>query len=185
MILLIAAISTIIASDNIVLKITLTCIVGITIAVWITIIVKRNKTKSTRIQVNAEYSKKQLLTTTEVLFYKKLQNVAKALNLEVIPQINLASIINKENKGYQTELFRNVDFGLFDDNYNVVLLIELNDKTHLSNNRQERDSKVNLICEKAGIKILTFWVMTDNNENEIRTSIINAINEQEQQKKIA
>lgn len=49
-------------------------------------------------------------------------------------QVNLASIISKDsNQRYQSELYRNVDYGIFSkDLTKLYLLIELNDSTHKS-----------------------------------------------------
>lgn len=48
----------------------------------------------------------------------------------VLPQVNLASIINKkENSKYRTELFRDVDFAIFSKDFQkLYLLIEINEK---------------------------------------------------------
>ena len=37
-------------------------------------------------------------------------------------------------------------------------MVEINDNTHIRKDRLERDKKVNEICEKAGLPILTLWV---------------------------
>lgn len=75
----------------------------------------------------------------------------------VLPQVNLASVIDKEDQGFRTELFRNVDFGVFDYNYRPLLLIEINDNTHFRKDRVERDKKVNAICRRAKLPLVTFW----------------------------
>ncbi|MFR9028073.1 MAG: DUF2726 domain-containing protein [Clostridium sp.] len=41
--------------------------------------------------------------------------------------------------------------------YRPVFLIEINDQTHLAQERRERDRKVADICEEAGIPLITFW----------------------------
>ena len=41
--------------------------------------------------------------------------------------------------------------------YCPVFLIEINDQTHLAQERRERDRKVADICEEAGIPLITFW----------------------------
>ena len=104
------------------------------------------------------YSAKQsLMTNCEKAYFDVLQKVTFP-NYTVQPQINLASIIDKANQSkYRSELFRNVDFGVFDKNYSLLLLIEINDKTHYQNDRIARDKKVHEICEKAGIPLVTFW----------------------------
>ena len=77
----------------------------------------------------------------------------------VQPQINLASVIDKETQSaYRNELFRNIDFGVFDSDYNLKLLIEINDNTHNKTDRIIRDMRVNEICKSAGVPLVEFWV---------------------------
>ncbi|MBE6916660.1 MAG: DUF2726 domain-containing protein [Ruminococcaceae bacterium] len=69
-----------------------------------------------------------------------------------------ASIIDKESQSkYRNELFRNIDFGIFDSNYSLKLLIEINDESHMRADRSARDSKVKTICDEAGIPLIVFW----------------------------
>ena len=74
---------------------------------------------------NPEYSyfKKRLMTRTEKQYFDYIKNSINPSYI-VQPQVNLASIIIKVgNFRFQNELFRNIDFGIFDKNYNIVLLI--------------------------------------------------------------
>jgi hypothetical protein len=119
------------------------------------------------------YTKKRLITSNEEVFLKNLISATK--NQYIIQaQINLASIIEKtSNEKYQNELYRNVDFGIFDKNLFPLLLIELNDSSHKNFNRHQRDIKVRDICEKAGIPIVTFYSNMPNRvdyiENRLKT----------------
>lgn len=122
--------------------------------------------KGTLLNLKGYYKPKKLLTTTEILFYHKLIEATKFKNVEVLPQINLASVIEKKSK-YRNELFRNIDFGIFDENYNVIVLIELNDKTHFTNQRMKRDSNVREICKRTGIPVKTFWTTNNNTVQSI------------------
>ena len=113
-------------------------------------------------------SKESLMTDCEKEFFRVFR---KVLPNEYIlqPQINLASIINKESfSQYQNELFRNIDFGVFDQNYTLKLLIEINDATHTQPERIERDKKVAFICAQAGIPLITFWTKYGINEIYIK-----------------
>ena len=101
----------------------------------------------------------------------------------MFPQINLAAIIlkyntyNKKQTTYRNELFRNIDFGLFNrSTYKLELLIELNDQTHNYPERKERDEKVNRICISAGIKLITFWYDEDLGAASVQKKIHTAIN---------
>lgn len=76
----------------------------------------------------------------------------------VVPQINLASVINKTSNGrWHNELFHNIDFGIFDEGFNILLLVELNDSSHNRPDRIERDFKVRDIAAAASIPFITFY----------------------------
>lgn len=100
--------------------------------------------------------KERLMSATEYEYFKIINSFFGDEYL-ILPQINLASVIDKVGEGYRTELFRNVDFGVFDYNYRPLLLIEINDNTHFRKDRIERDKKVNEICKKAKLPLVTFW----------------------------
>lgn len=76
----------------------------------------------------------------------------------------MASIIEKKSYyKYNTELFRNIDFGIFDKNtFDILLLIELNDKTHKTASRRKRDLKARNICDNVNIKLITFYTTYPN-----------------------
>lgn len=94
----------------------------------------------------------------------------------VYPQINLASIINRTDvHTFQNELFRNIDFGVFDKELKPVFLIEIQDKSHLNIERQNRDKKIKLICEEAGIAIVEFWKMDKVDISDVSKKIQEAL----------
>lgn len=113
------------------------------------------------------YKKKRLLTNTELIFY----NYLKKLEPEyiILPQINLASIIRKDNidEPYQTELFRNIDFCIFNEKYEVLLAIEINDNSHKLYRRKIRDDKVRKILRSCNIDLLTYNVNYPNTEESV------------------
>ena len=127
--------------------------------------------KSYRTQQQKQYAKKKLLTPTELKFYNAIK---KHIPQEYIllPQINLASIITRTDEHkYQNELFRNIDFAIFDKNYMPIALIEINDKTHKEGKRIARDIKVKEICQSAELPLITFWTDYGINEEYIAKRI--------------
>lgn len=117
------------------------------------------------------YRKKdRLLSATEIEYYKVLEDLYGDRYI-ILPQINLASVIEKEDPGYRTELFRNVDFGVFDGGFRPILLIEINDGTHLRPDRQERDKRVGLIARRAGLPLVTFWTRDGIRREEIKRTL--------------
>lgn len=141
-----------------------------------TLELNKNETKQFEAKTKIYTRKESILTECEKYFY---DIIVKNYNEKytIIPQVSLSTIIKKEKKfenEYQNELNRIIDFGIFDKtNLKPLLLIEINDKTHLQEYRKERDKKVKEICNEAQIKIITFWTNNENNEKYI----INKINE--------
>lgn len=122
------------------------------------------------------YSTKKIMTDSELNFFNKLKYFES--DYRVIPQLNLATVIKKiNNNRYASELFRNIDFAIFSKDYStLLLLIELNDRTHETKSRQKRDIKVKNICKEANIKLITFYTKYPNEEKYIINRIINELN---------
>lgn len=120
------------------------------------------------------YSKRPFLTPNELSFYNRI----KELNNEyiVIPQVNLGAIINKFDSKYRNELFRNIDFGIFTKDFELLLLIELNDSSHNSYDRRDRDLKVKKILNDCQIKLIVFYTKYPNEKNYVLNRIRNEIN---------
>lgn len=144
---------------------------------------KTNINFSENIQVNSidkepdKYHSKELMTAAEKSFYLTLSEIVGE-EFIVQPQINLATIINKESASkYQNELYRNIDFGIFrKSNYQLLLLIELNDKTHNDTKRRQRDIKVKEICEKANLPLIAFWLNMPNTKDYVTNRIMAFLN---------
>lgn len=124
--------------------------------------------------------KKHLMTKNELYFYEIL---TKNFNSSFIiqPQVALSSIIEKNKtfeKEYQNELYRIVDFVIFDKrNFSPLLIVEINDETHYIQKRQERDKKIEQICNQAGINIMKFWTKYENKEEYVVNRISNELHQ--------
>lgn len=115
--------------------------------------------------------KKTLISKAEQSFYAAIK-ASIPEGFCVFPQINLASFIARtDDARYHNELFRNVDFLVTDSEYRPKIVIEINDQTHLNNDRKERDEKVQKICEEAGIPILKLWTNYGANPDYIKRRI--------------
>lgn len=63
------------------------------------------------------------MTKAERDFYDKIKYLEP--EYKVIPQVNSASIVSKENNNrYYTDLFRNIDFAIFDNNLEKSFIID-------------------------------------------------------------
>ncbi len=115
---------------------------------------------------NKYYTKKKLLSENELFYY----NCFKELDLKYItfPQINLASIIEKHSTNrFRNELFRNIDFCIFDKDLNLLLAIEINDSSHKRYDRILRDKKLRNILNSCNIELLTFNTSYPNTKESI------------------
>ncbi len=115
--------------------------------------------------------KTSLVTETERKFLDCIKSVLPE-GYQVQPQVNLASfIVRTDGARFQNELYRNADFMITDLDYKPLILIEINDQTHLTPDRRERDKKVGNICEEAGIPIIKLWTSYGVNPEYIRKRI--------------
>ena len=115
--------------------------------------------------------RKTLISKSEQGFFNAIKSSVPE-GYCVFPQINLASFINRtDDTRFHNELFRNVDFLITDAEYRPIFIIEINDQTHLNNDRKERDEKVRKICEEAGIPILKLWTSYGVNPEYIKGRI--------------
>ena len=162
---------------------SLSLIIIITIILLVLYIVverKNSSLQSTKQQKSATYYfRKQLMTDCEYEFYNKIKILEE--HFKIVPQVNLGAIINKVSKvTYRGELFRNIDFAIFTKDYSklLLLLIELNDKTHNQEERKNRDQKVKIICKEAGIKLICFYTTYSNEKEYVVNRILNEIEKQ-------
>ncbi len=115
--------------------------------------------------------RKTLISKSEQGFFNSIKSSVPD-GYCVFPQINLASFIDRtDDARFHNELFRNVDFLVTDSEYKPKFIIEINDQTHLNNERKERDEKVLKICEEAGIPILKLWTSYGINPEYIKGRI--------------
>lgn len=127
------------------------------------------------------YKQKKIMTDYEKYFYHVLSKLETELPIKIHPQINLATIVTKtkENR-YINELFRIIDFAIFTKDYEkLLLLIEINDKTHRQKKRYRRDQKVKQILSIANIKLITFYTEYSNQEDYILNRIRKELHDQE------
>lgn len=120
--------------------------------------------------------RKTLISKSEQGFYNAIKSCVPE-GYCVFPQINLASFIDRtDDARFHNELFRNVDFLITDSEYTPNFIIEINDQTHLNNERRERDEKVQKICEEAGIPIIKLWTSYGINPEYIKGRIDETLN---------
>ena len=142
------------------------------------VIISRFGVSSSDIDVSdtstVNYIPKKFLSNNEYNFLTKFVDLENELHVNIVPQVNLASVIQKvSDSRFNTELFRNIDFGIFNADYSkLLLLIELNDASHNDYHRKKRDIKVHDICNKAGIKLITFYTKYSNEKEYVKSRIV-------------
>jgi hypothetical protein len=109
------------------------------------------------------YSKKEsLMTDAETEFFRTLVEVAGD-RYHVFPQVRLASLINNDTRGkyWKAGLSRinnkSVDYVLCDrTTLKAVYAVELDDPTHLTKKRQQRDAVVEQIFNEVQVPLVRF-----------------------------
>lgn len=114
-------------------------------------------------QAKYPYHFKYLLTKNEWDFYKKIKVVADKYNLHIIAKVRLADLVevddyltgNAFNKYFWKIQAKHVDFVLCNpSNLAVIAILELEDGSHNTAERAERDSFVNKVLTKCGYKVI-------------------------------
>lgn len=119
------------------------------------------------------YEKKTyLLTQNELKFYKLLKNITEKNNLNVFSQVALYEIIKYKNiKDFNKIKSKTIDFVITDSNCKIKLCIELDDPTHIKENRQKRDEFINKLFKDLEIKLLRIPTQNYYNIKELEKYI--------------
>ena len=119
------------------------------------------------------YSKKEyLLTQQELKFYKLLKMITDKNNLNLFSQVTLYEIVrNKEMKDFNKIKSKSIDFVITDVNCKIKICIELDDVTHLKENRQQRDKFIDELFKQLDIKLIRIPVQNYYNLNDIENKI--------------
>lgn len=120
-----------------------------------------------------------ILTRSELEIYKILTEIANELNLTLLSQVSLYSILRskKSNDMYFNKIkSKSIDFVLIDKiNSKIKLCIELDDKTHEQPERIKRDNFINQLFKDLKIQLLRIKVHNYYNKLDIENQIMKAI----------
>ncbi len=115
-----------------------------------------------------------LMTNTELKYFTAIKSILGSTPYILQPQVSLSSIVKRaEIHKYQSELSRIVDFCVFSAEYCPLLVIEINDSSHLKKTRKDRDEKVKYILKSAKIPLLTIWTNEKFSIKQIAQSLKN------------
>lgn len=121
------------------------------------------------------YHKIYLLTKHEYAFYKKLRPIADRYNLQILAKVRLADLIGVDgglDRSTHLRYFskissKHIDFVIADD-MKVLLLIELDDNSHNSEDRIARDKFVDKALSVSGYTLIRTWGETDEIDEKLR-----------------
>lgn len=125
------------------------------------------------IDLSSLYQKKiYLLTQNELKFYKLLKSITDKNNLNLFSQVSLYEVINaKDIKSFNKIKSKTIDFVITDTNCRVKLCIELDDSTHIRENRQKRDEFVDKLFNTLDIKLIRIPVQNFYNLNDLEQKV--------------
>ena len=130
-----------------------------------------------------QYKSKLLLTKHEFWFYNSLKKVTESFGLQILAKIRLADLVDPMPNADRKEWYRDfakvqskhIDFAVC-DNMKVILLIELDDKSHERTERQERDNFVNEVLSSAGYTLIRTYGETDAIKQALEEKMRSKIN---------
>ncbi|MBQ6991651.1 MAG: DUF2726 domain-containing protein [Clostridia bacterium] len=132
-------------------------------------------------------AKRYIISLNELNFFKELQKLIDAMDLNLLTQVSLYSLIETKYKKYNYEEFnkiksKSIDFVIADKkSCRARLCIELDDTTHNSKSRKKRDNFLNELFESVNIKLLHIEVKENYDEDIeiIKQTIIDVMSESE------
>ena len=132
-----------------------------------------NINNNTKINYKDYYNKKEyLLTQQELKFFKLIKNITDKNNLNLFTQVALYEIITSKNiKDFNKIKSKTIDFVITDVNSKIKLCIELDDTTHIKENRQQRDKFIEELFKQLDIKLIRIPVQNYYNLKEIEEKI--------------
>lgn len=125
--------------------------------------------------------RKCIMTQNELLCYKVLLEIAKELNLILLCQVSLYSIVSSKNQydgSFNKIKSKSIDYVLITKKSGEIkLCIELDDTTHNQPNRIERDIFIDQLFENLKINLLRIKCEPIYSLNEVRRQIKRYIKE--------
>ena len=136
-----------------------------------------NKEEEKNINYKDLYIKKDyIMTEQEYKFYRLLKNYTSKNNLNLFAQVSLYAIVNSKNySNFNKIKSKSIDFVITDVNCKIKLCIELDDYTHIKENRQKRDNFIDKLFEELEIKMLRIPVQQYYNMTDIERKITESL----------
>lgn len=129
---------------------------------------KPEENKDTKKDYSQSYQRKYLLTKNEYREYMKLRQYAAEKSLMICPKVRLLDIIEprKGEKDYKSLFYKvqakHVDFVICDQDLRIKGILELDDGSHDTPDRKERDEFVDQILSSVGYKVIHVRSITED-----------------------
>lgn len=124
---------------------------------------------------NMPYSKKNILTNTEYAFWLILKEKCAPHGIIICPKVRMEDFIDVTASDYRTKQSfrgkiksRHIDFMLCDKNLNTLAGLELDDNSHLRNDRKEVDEFKNQVFNRIDIPLYRVIVNQGNYHGQIQ-----------------
>lgn len=145
-------------------------ILSILFLLLVAAVILATKLKSDKATIKETYQPRKLMTDNELEFFNRL--VAALPGHYIFPQVSMLALIEPattdQKKAHSDRLRiaqQRVDFVVGDKNGEVVVIVELDDRTHSSAKDKTRDAR----CKEAGIRTVRF-----NSKNKPTAEVIQA-----------
>lgn len=147
------------------------CIVSTVLLFWLFLKPKKRIGFENSSKLHVDIKAKKILTIKEKPMYFDLVKACPS-HLIVLCQVSFNSMITTRNIARRNEFNRaSCDYCLCDKDFNPVLVLELDDRSHLYH--KERDIKRDTLLNSAGIPVIRFTERPSI--NELKKAIKNAI----------
>lgn len=139
--------------------------------IWEKILIKFKKNDINETSENLPYKKNEyFFTMNEKHLYSIINKIAEKMNVVIFSKVRLADLIyiKSKSENYYTHWnkikAKHIDFVICNKiNYNILFVIELDDKSHERQDRIERDIFIDNALEAA--KLPYFHIKVENNYN--------------------
>ncbi|MGF6996821.1 DUF2726 domain-containing protein [Paraburkholderia sp. GAS32] len=116
------------------------------------------------------YQSRALLTRNEIEFWTRLTRALPQAH--VFPQVAMSALIEPRNSRFAEQNFRRiagqrVDFAIYDQQFNILCVIELDDPTHDEFKDRQRDARL----QSAGIRCVRFEARSRPDFKTIRARV--------------
>lgn len=151
--------------------------IGIAVAGFVFFLLLKSRTRVPEeqnpeaVDYSQAYQAKYLLTGNEWHEYKKLRQYAAEKGLIICPKVRLLDIVEpRKGQNYRSLMgkiqSKHVDFLITDPDLRIKGVVELDDGSHDTQDRKERDEFVDLVLQSVGYTVVRTRGVTEETLDE-------------------